>query len=293
MGMGIDGLTSGLNTTDIINALIGAEAIPQTLMKKTVASDSYLLTALQALNQKFASLFTQSSALAKPDGLAMYQAASSSAAVTVTASAGARPVALDLNVTQLAQAHSVVTAPQAAWPADPAVLTFVKNDGGTPTKFEVTASSGSLDDIAYAVNKSDAGVSAVKVASGTDASGATLYRLQFTAMETGAAGAFEIYQGTSAEVDAGTAPSVAGAPGAAVLRTGQDAQVTLWAGTAAEQTIASKSNTFLGIAPGVDITVSQLTTAPATVTVVRDAVQVSEAAKELAANVNIILGSIF
>src|SRR6185312_4153185 len=110
MGMGIDGLTSGLNTTEIINALMGAEAIPQTLMKKTVAKDGYLLAALQELNAKFASLLKQSSALAKPDGLAMYQAASSSPSITVTASAGARPVALDLNVTQLAQAHSVVTA---------------------------------------------------------------------------------------------------------------------------------------------------------------------------------------
>ncbi|ALE93447.1 hypothetical protein AOC05_15830 [Arthrobacter alpinus] len=290
MGMGIDGLTSGLDTTAIINALMGAEAIPQTLMKKTVANDTYLLTALQALNTKFASLFTQAAALAKPDGLAMYQASSSSPAITVTAAAGARPIALDVNVTQLAQAHAVVTAPQTAWPTSPAVLTFVKTDG---TKVEVNADSDSLDAIAFAVNKSDAGVSAVKVASGTDASGAALYRLQFTATETGAAGAFKVYQGSAAEVDAGTAPSLTAAPGAAVLRTGQDAQVTLWAGTAAEQTISSKSNTFTAISPGIDITVNQLTTTPAVVSVIRDTAQVTAAAKDLTANVNIILGSIF
>ncbi|WP_104086847.1 flagellar filament capping protein FliD [Arthrobacter sp. GMC3] len=292
MGMGIDGLTSGLKTSEIINALMNAEAIPQSLMKKTVANDTYLLTALQALNTKFASLFKQASELSKPDGLAMYQANSSSPAITVTAAAGARPIALDLNVTQLAQAHAVVTAPQAAWPTSPAVLTFVKTDGTTTTKVEVNADSDSLDAIAYAVNKSDAGVSAVKVASGTDASGATLYRLQFTAKETGAAGAFKVYQGSAADVDAGALPLTA-VPGAAVLRTGQDAKVTLWAGTPAEQTITSKSNTFTAISPGIDITVNQVTTAPAVVTVLRDDKAVTAAAKDLTSNVNIILGSIF
>jgi len=289
MGMGIDGLTSGLKTTEIINALMAAEAIPQTLMKKNVANDTYLVAALQALNAKFASLFTQATALSKPDGLAMYQASSSSPAITVTAAAGARPIALDVNVTQLAQAHSVVTVPQTAWPTSPAVLTIVKSDG---TKVEVNADSDSLDAIAFAVSKSDAGVSAVKVASGTDAAGATLYRLQFTATETGADGAFKVYQGSAADVDP-AGPSLSEAPGAAVLRTGQDAKVTLWAGTAAEQVISSKTNNFTAISPGIDITVNQVTSAPAIVTVVRDATAVTATAKDLTSNVNIILGSIF
>lgn len=289
MGIGIDGLSSGLDTTAIINALMSAEAIPQTQMKSKVSADTYLLNALQALNAKFAALTTAAGALAKPDGLAKYQVTSSSPAIAATLAASAKPVSLDLTVTKLAQAHSVVTSPLQAWPTSPAVLTFVKADG---TKTEVTAATGSLDDVAYAINKSSAGISAVKVASGTAPDGAVQYRLQLTSTETGSASAFSAYDGSAADVEAGSAPSLTGAPGAAVLRNGQDAEVTMWAGTPAAQTVTSASNTFAAITPGLDITVHQLSTDPVTLDVSRDVAQVSTAAEELISNVNIILGSI-
>lgn len=287
MGMGIDGLVSGLDTTSIINALMGAAAIPQTQMKTKVSDSNYLLTALQALNSKFAALTTQATALAKSDGLAKYQASSSAPAITATLSAGAKPLSLDLNVTQLAQAHSLVTAPMQQWPASPPVLTFVKKDG---TRTEITAATDSLDDVAYTINKSDAGVSAVKIASGSDGAGNTQYRLQLTATGTGEANTFSIYQGSAADIDAGTAQPLAGTT---LLHDGKDAKVTLWAGTAAEQTISSASNTFSALAPGLDVTVHQLSAGPVSVTVSRDGGQVTDAAKDLVTNVNIILGSIF
>ncbi|MGA7204719.1 MAG: flagellar filament capping protein FliD [Specibacter sp.] len=290
MAMGIDGLTSGLDTTAIINALIAAEARPQTLMKGKVTSDTALVTAMQALNSKFSALTTQAAALAKAGGLDMYQATSSADAITARIGAGAQATSLDLTVNKLAQAHSMVSGPMTAWPTTPAVMTFVKTDG---SKIEVTAEGGSLDDMAYAINHSDAGISAVKVASGFDASGTAQYRLQLTAKDTGAANSFTAHQGTAAEVEAGTAANLMGAPGSALLRAGQDAEVTLWAGTDAEQKITSASNTFAAIAPGVDITVNKLSAAPVTVAVSRDAGRVTSAAKDLASAVNIILGSIF
>jgi len=290
MGMGIDGLVSGLDTTSIINALMNAEAIPQTQLKTKVTSDTNLLNALQALNTKFAALTTQATALAKAGGLAKFQATSSSPAITATVSDSARPVSLDLTVTQLAQGHSVVTAPMQAWPASPAVMTFVKADGTTT---EVTADSGSLDDMAFAINKSAAGVSAVKVASGTAADGTVQYRLQLTSMDTGAANAFTAYQGSAGDVAAGNATDLMSAAGSAVLRKGQDAQVTMWAGTPAEQTITSATNTFMSLAPGIDITVHQLSADPVALDVTRDAAQVTSTAKDLFSAVNVILGSIF
>ncbi|ALE04198.1 hypothetical protein AL755_00280 (plasmid) [Arthrobacter sp. ERGS1:01] len=291
MGMGIDGLTSGLDTTAIINALIAAESRPQTLMKGKVTSDTALVTAMQALNTKFASLTTQAAALAKPGGLDMYQATSSSDAITAKLGSGAQSTSLDLSVNKLAQAHSVVSAPMTEWPATPAVMTFVKTDG---SKTEVTAETGSLDDMAYAINHSAAGISAVKIASGKDAvTGATQYRLQLTAKDTGEANAFTAHQGSIADVDAGTSTKLTDAAGSAVLRTGQDAKVTLWAGTAAEQSITSASNTFAAIAPGIDITVNKLSADPVAVSVSRDAGKVTAAAKDLASAVNVILGSIF
>ncbi|WP_125614239.1 flagellar filament capping protein FliD [Specibacter cremeus] len=288
MGMGIDGMVSGLDTTSIINALIAAEARPQTLMKNAVTTDSALLTAMQGLNTKFAALATQAGAIAKTGGLDMYQASSSSSAITVSASSAARTTSLDLTVDRLATAHAVVSAPLTASPGT--TMTFVRPDG---TNTQVTAASTSLDDMAYAINHSAAGISAVKVAAGQDGTGATVYRLQLTASDTGAAHQFTAVFGSKAEYDAGTAPTLLGAAGAATLRTGQDAQVTLWAGTPAATSITSAGNTFTAIAPGLDITVNQVTTDPATVTVARDSAKVTATAKDLTSSINIILGSIF
>ncbi|POH59396.1 flagellar filament capping protein FliD [Arthrobacter glacialis] len=290
MGMGIDGMASGLNTTEIINALIAAEARPQALMKFKVTKDTALVTAMQALNTKFAALTTQATALSKPGGLDKYQVLSSSDAITATISAGAKATSLDLAVNKLALAHTIVSAPMTAWPATPATMTFVKDDGTTT---EVTATSNSLDELAYAINQSDAGVSAVKIASGVDTAGVPQFRLQMTAKDTGAANSFTAHQGTAADVAAGTAADLAKAPGAAVLRAGQDAEVTLWAGTPAQQTITSATNTFASLAPGVDITVKKLSADPVTMAVTRDAAAMTATAKELSTAVNIILGSIF
>ena len=290
MGMGIDGLSSGLDTTAIINALIAAESRPQALMKGKVSTDTFLVTAMQALNARFASLTTQASSLAKTGGLDMFQASSSSDAISVRAVSGAQATSLDLTVNKLAQAHSVVSAPMKEWPTTPAVMTFTKADGTTT---EVTAESGSLDAMAYAINRSDAGISAVKIASGVDGDGATQYRLQLTSKESGAANVFTAHQGSVAEVEAGTAANILDSPVAAVLRDGQDAQVTLWAGTAAQQSVTSASNTFAALAPGLDITVNKVSTETVTVAVSRDAGKVAAAAKDLASSVNVILGSIF
>ncbi len=48
--MSIDGLASGLNTTQLIAQLMQVEAIPQTQLKATVASTNKVITALQGLN---------------------------------------------------------------------------------------------------------------------------------------------------------------------------------------------------------------------------------------------------
>ncbi len=51
-------------------------------------------------------------------------------------------------------------------------------------------------------------------------------------------------------------------PGAAVIAAGTDAQLRLWAGTAAEQVITSSGNTFTDLFEGVDVTVSTVSTSP-------------------------------
>jgi len=283
---GIDGLVSGLDTTTLINGLMAAEAVPQTILKNKATSNQAVVTALQGLNTKVAELATLATKTAKPDSLAASTATSSSKDVTATTSATALPGSIDFTVGSTAQAKSGVTAAMTAWPESPATLTFTSAAG---KQVEVTSASSSLDDLVRAVNSSEAGVKAVKVASGKDADGAVTYRLQLTSAATGAAGDFTVHRGTAAEVAAGTAPDLLAAPGAAVVKQARDASLTLWAGTSAEQVVTSSTNTFADLLPGVSVTVTAASPDPVTLTVARDGAASSKVASDLVSGLNGIL----
>jgi flagellar hook-associated protein 2 len=287
--MAVDGLISGLDTTSLINQLMQAEAVPQTLLKNKVTDSTTYITAMQTLNTKIASLATAAAALAKPAGTDLHTASVSSASgtqtgVTATAGTGAVDGTIDFTVDRLAQSQVTVTGPLTQWPDQPPTLTFVAADGTTT---QVTASSSSLADVAAAINKAGVGVSATQVAAGLDpATGKQLYRLQLSSTQTGAAAAFTAYRGTPADVTAGTATNLLNDPGAAQVRQAQDAQVTLWAGSAAAQAVTSSTNTFSSVLPGVTVTVSAASTTPVTLTVARDDTGISNAANSLVTSLN-------
>jgi flagellar hook-associated protein 2 len=287
--LGIDGLVSGLDTTTLINTLMQSEAVPQTILKNKATAGQTLVAALQGLNTRIADLATLATSTAKAGSLSLFTPTSSSTAVTAKTSAGAVSGSIDLMVGATASSKTAVTAAMTAWPDSPPTLTFVSAAG---VKTEVTAASSSLDDVVKAVNASGAGVSAVKVASGKDASGAVQYRLQLSSTTSGAAGGFDVHRGTAAEVDAGTAPDLIAQPGAAVISQARDASITLWAGTAAEQVVTSGSNTFTDVIPGVSVTVSAASTEPVHLSIARDATAATKVATDLVAGVNAALGLI-
>ncbi|WAC52321.1 flagellar filament capping protein FliD [Frigoribacterium sp. SL97] len=281
--LGIDGLVSGLDTTTLINTLMQSEAVPQTILKNKATVGQTLVTALQGLNTKIADLATLATSTAKAGSLSLFTPTSSSTAVTATTAPGAVSGSVDLVVGATASSKTAVTAAMTAWPDSPATLTFVSAAGTTT---EVTAASSSLDDVVTAINASAAGVSAVKVASGKDASGAVQYRLQLSSQKSGAEGGFDVFRGTTADVAAGTAPDLIAQPGAAVISQARDASITLWAGTAAEQVVTSSSNTFTDVLPGVSVTVSATTTEPVHLAIARDATAATKVATDLVAGVN-------
>lgn len=287
MGMAVDGLISGLNTTSLIDNLMQAEAIPQTLLKNKVTDSTNFITAMQALNAKVATLADSAGKLAAPAGTDLHTATSSSSAVTATAGTGAVDGTIDFTVDQLAQSEVMVTGPLTQWPDQPPTLTFVAADGTTT---QVTAASASLADVAAAINQAGVGVTATQVAAGLDpTTGQPLYRLQLSSTKTGAAGAFTAYRGTPADVTAGTATNLLSDPGAAQVRQAQDAQLTLWAGTGAAQTVTSATNTFTDVLPGVSVSVTAASTTPVTLTVARDDKSLAAAANSLVTSVNDIL----
>ncbi|RKR75576.1 flagellar filament capping protein FliD [Frondihabitans australicus] len=288
-GLGVDGLVSGLDTTSLINSLMTAEAEPQTQLKTQVTNTQTTITALQGLNTQIASLTTLATTSKSSTSLSLFTTTSSSANATATAGTNATAGTFDVVVNQVAQAKVGVSAAMSTWPASgsgsttPAV-TIVKADG---TKVDVTPSSNSIDAIVTAINASStAGVKALKVAAGTDSSGTAQYRIQLQSTTTGAQSDFQIYSGTSSDVDAGTATNILTATGAAVIKPAQDAQVTLYAGTAAEQKISSSTNTFSDLLPGVNLTVNKASTDSITVGVAQDTAGATAVASGLVSALN-------
>lgn len=277
MGISLDGLASGLPTKELIASLMQIEAIPQTLLKNKVTRTTGIVTVLQALNQRIAALGELAKTTAKPAALDLHTATTSSDAATATAGKGAAAGTLEFVVDKLAQSQSGVTSAMREWPT-PTALTIVGSDGTTT---ELTPASGSLDDVARAINNAGAGVKALKVASGVDGNGDPLFRLQLTGTTTGATGGFSIYQGTAADVAASTAVDMLATPGAAIITTAQDAEITLWSGTAASQTVTSSSNSFENLVPGVSVAVAKASTGPVTLTVARDVEGSTKVAQDL------------
>jgi len=269
--LAIDGLVSGLDTTSLINSLMTAEAAPQTQLKSQLATLQSTLSDLQSLNTSVKSVADAATALTAAGALNLFTTSSTSTAISASADTTAAAGSISLQVTRLASGQVSVTAAQSAWTTSPPVLTIVGSDG---TQHEVTAASTSIADVVGAINGAKAGVTAVQVAAGTDSSGATLYRIQLTSA-TGAANAFSIYDGSAADVTAGTATDLLTQSGAATVSQAQDAQAVLWGGTGAEQTVTSSTNTFQNLMPGVNITATATTTAPATVTIAKSNDQIA------------------
>ncbi|GAA1498232.1 flagellar filament capping protein FliD [Paeniglutamicibacter kerguelensis] len=266
MGLALDGLASGLNTTELIKSLMQVEAIPQNILKNKVKSTQTMVSALQALNTKVADLANLTKKLAKPESLQLFTTSSSSDGVKATAGAGANPGSLDVTVTKLAQSQIHVSEAVTEWPASKFAI---KSADGTKTT-NIVADSNSLDDVIKAVNASDAGVKAVKVATGDGT-----FRVQFSSTDTGAKNAFTI-----TKADGSTAEDLK------VIRTAEDAALTLWAGTDAEQKVGSATNTFTSLLPGVDVTVSKTSTEPVTISVARDTESTSKTASDLVDSLN-------
>jgi flagellar hook-associated protein 2 len=283
--LAIDGLVSGLKTTDLINSLMSVEGVPQTLLKNKLTSTNSFISSLQTINGLIQGLATKATAAAKASSLDLFSATSTAPSVTVVTGTGASAGSLSFSVGSTASAQVGVTAAMSTWAPAAQPITIVGADGKTTT---VTPASGSLDDAVSALNKSGAGVTATKVSAGTDTDGTKLYRLQLTSAATGAAGGFEVHRGTAADVAAGTATNVLTETGAAVVTVAKDASVTLWAGTAAAQTVTSSTNTFTGLVPGLDVTVSKVSTEPVTVTVGQDTTKAQAVASGLVDAINAV-----
>ncbi|MBT1004465.1 flagellar filament capping protein FliD [Paenarthrobacter sp. DKR-5] len=288
MATSISGLGSGLDTASIINSLMAVEALPQQMLQSKQSADQSLISSLQTLKSFGQPLLDMTAKMTAPGGTSLFTATSSSTSVTATAGAGAATGSFSVTFDQLAQTQVDVTAPMSVWPTDAtgmaSAITLVDASGKTT---EITPPSTSIDDVVTAINSVGGPATAVKVPAGNGT-----YRIQLTSSKSGAAGAFQAYLGTAADVSAGTATDLMSQTGAAVVTTAQDASARLYAGTAAETTITSSTNTFTNILPGVNVTASATSASPVTITVASDTAGISKQASDLVDKVNGMLSYI-
>ena len=286
MSLSLDGLVSGLKTTEVIKALMDVHAIPRSLLKAKMDDKNGIVTQLQTLNTAIQNLATAAEKAASRDGLARFTTSSSSNTVTVATRTGAAPVSAEIVVDKVAQNHTIVSAASNGWPVDPPVITLENAKG---ERLQIEADGASMQEVAQAINEAGFGVVASAVPAGRDADGNPLHRLQLRAADSGEGGQFRAYRGDVAAVEAGTASDLATEAGAAVISVGADAQLRLWAGTSAEQVLTSSSNTFTDLFDGVDVTVSAASADPVTIGVTVDTEARTKASAEFIAAVKDIL----
>ncbi|SDC84216.1 flagellar hook-associated protein 2 [Sanguibacter gelidistatuariae] len=308
MGLALDGLISGNNTTELINQLMAVEGNQQTLLKQKQTAATSFITALQSLNTKVASLAQFAKTAATDD--AWKAMATRSSATSVTASAGitAQPSAVTFSVDKLARAQAtLVTLPTdgSGYPTQPPTITIARGDKLTT----ISPASGSLADITAAINAaSDSGIKAVAVRVGNAGADGSepQYKLQLTGDATGADAAFEVYLGDSAAVAdlragnaAASATKLTGQD-AIVLSAAGDAEITLWPGAVIGSgpdattglKLTSSTNTFGELLTGVSVTVSAVENTPVTITTTPDAAALKNVAAGIVTNLQTVLSEI-
>jgi flagellar hook-associated protein 2 len=278
----VDGLITGMSTTDTINQLMKIEAAPQTALKTKISVANKVVTAYQSVNTRMASLATAAKALGTAETWGAMKATSNSAAAVVSATAGASAGSLSFRVDSLAAAHTVTYSGMSVASVDAPVLTpdgelSIRLADGTDTTL-TPGSGASLKDVVAQINARDDAAyraAAVQVAPGQ-------YTLQLTAKQTGAASDFP--------PPGGIDPAVLGAGNVIV----QGANAKLVVGTTSEYTIESASNTFADVLPGVTVTAAK-TQPPGeqvTIDVTADADGIAAKVQALVDNANVALNEI-
>ena len=258
MTSSVDGLVSGINTTQMITQLMAIEAAPQDRLKQKVSTAQTAVASYQSVNTKVTALKTAADALASLSTWRGIKATSSSPTVSATAIAGTTNTAAGtttFDVAALAKAQ-ITTArvdPTAAvtsnnsftitvGPADvvdPNTGVVTTDNSANRKDYTINLTDLTAQGVATAVNNAGIGVKASVVTTG----GAQNI-LQFSGTSTGTANAFTISGFDPATTNVATAA---------------DARLQIGGGEAnGGYDVTSGSNTFTGLLTGVSVTVSKL-----------------------------------
>jgi len=271
-GSSVDGLISGLNTSDLISQLMRAESAPKQKLQAKVTAHQSVQGALQQINSKLRTLFNLSEALTKNDSYSLTKATSSSDAVTATAGTAAATGQLTFEVKTLAKTH-VVTAAYATATTPAVDLTAglsISINGGAAVGITVAADKNTPQGVAEAINAAGLDVKAAAVDTGSG------IVLQFTATKSGTANDF-------------TVNGLTGTP--KIATEAADASLVVGGTNPGAYTVTSTSNTFKNLMSGVTLTVSKL--APeVTIGVTRDVDGIADKVRAMVDAANAALADI-
>lgn len=258
----IDGLATGLDTTSIINQLMQVEAIPKTLLESKSATIKAGLDSYASIRTKLTSVRTAAEALSSPTGWRPLTATSSNTdVVTASAGTGTPGGAVTFSVVSLATAmQRSSTDTFAGLDADLDGRTVSITSGDHTFDSTATTLSGLVDEINA---DADLGVraTALQVSPGS-------FRLVLSAKETGIANAFSV-------------ASSGWSSGFGVTTAASDAQLDVGG-----ITVTRPTNTIPDLIPGATLTLREVSTAPVTVTVDRDAKAISKKVEALVTALN-------
>lgn len=263
--MAIDGLISGLKTSDLIEQLMSVERVPLDIMSARRDAARAAVDAFASVKTKLSAIATAASALERSSGWNLRKATSSDPAVaTVAAAQGAALGSFTFTVDGLAATHGVATqtnvaATTSSVASGPDITLTVGGDAHT-----VSVGGGTLAEVVTAINTAAVGVRAAAVNTGSG------YRLQLTATNSGADAAFTV-----------SGLSVA----TAVTTQGADARLTFGSGPGAYQ-VTSATNTFSDVVPGVTVVAKAVNASPVTVDVASNGEGIADKIQALVDAVN-------
>lgn len=244
-GLSIDGLVTGLDTANIIRQLLAVERAPAQRLEGKKSLIEKTITAYRDLNTRFTAVRDAadklSGALDWDERLAQ---SSDDFVVSAQVTGTPAPGTMAFEVTSLSATHTLIGGTSFA-----ADATNVTNGNDITVNGTVISAAsfgtGTLAEVAAAINAADVGVGAgtVQVSPGQ-------FRLQLTATDPGAAGAF-----TADSADLG---------GFGIVTQGADATIRVGTGPAAYD-VTSTTNTFSEVLPGLSFTARALGTASITV----------------------------
>ncbi len=246
----IDGLSSGLDTTSIINSLLAIERQPQQRLIDRRKTSQSAADQLGSLRTDVTGLRNAAADLKLASGWNRLSGSSSSPAVKVNATAGQFTGSLSFQVDSLATNHVMYSND---------VIASLDATVGT---------GGTLAEVIQTINNDDSlNFQAVAINTGNG------FRLQLSAKEGGAAGVINLDNSLFGDIS-----------GFTTLTDGVDAKITFQGQN--PYSITSSSNTFTGLMPGVDVTVTDITTTPATITVEHDFASVADSVEALVKQFN-------